>query len=207
MAKTKVVRGTCTVPGCTRPHKARGYCPAHLQRWMRGVEVAVPLRARDTTPKEHCSEPDCLEPVKAKGRCKMHYARLLRHGHTKYPDRKRPPKPCSIAGCENHAYAGALCSQHYARRRRLHEKYGLTQADVDAMLASQGGGCAICGLAEKKADSRSGKTVEICVDHNHETGKVRGLLCDQCNRGIGLLGDSVETLRAALAYLERHAPS
>src|ERR1700693_346846 len=105
MEKTKVVRGACTVPGCGRPHKARGYCAAHLQRWMRGVEVAVPLRGRDMSHPERCSQEGCDGPVKAKGLCQAHYAHLLRHGHTRYHDRKRPPKPCSRPGCESHLYA------------------------------------------------------------------------------------------------------
>lgn len=205
MAKTKVVRGTCTVPGCTRPHKARGYCPAHLQRWMRGVDVNVVLRSRDTTPKEHCSEPDCLEAVKAKGLCKMHYARLLRHGHTRFPDRKTPPKPCSITGCENHAYAKGMCNQHYARERNFSGKYGITPMQHAEMLAAQSGVCAVCLGAPKSVNGKSGKITDFNIDHCHATGKVRGLLCSHCNRGIGMLQDSPEILRSAAAYLEKHA--
>lgn len=205
MAKTKVVRGTCTVPGCTRPHKLRGYCNAHAQRFRRGVKVDVPLRSRDMTPKEHCSAPDCLEPVKAKGLCQMHYARLLRHGFTKYPNRKNAPKPCSVTGCENHLYASGMCNQHYMRRRNLHEKYGITPADADRILAQQGGVCAICRGQPRKVHGISLKVTDWCVDHSHVTNKVRGLLCDHCNRAIGLLRDDPEILRRAAAYLEKYA--
>jgi|SRR5271154_335140 len=205
MAKTKVVRGTCTVPGCTRPHKARGYCPAHLQRWMRGAPVNVALRSRDATPKEHCSEPECQEAVKAKGLCKMHYARLLRHGHTKHPDRKTQPSPCAIPGCENHAYAKGVCHPHYQRKALVHKKYGISWEQFEAMQKAQNGLCAICGNPPSTVNGMSGKVYDLNVDHNHDTKAVRGLLCHSCNRGLGMFQDSRDVLRAALAYLEKHA--
>lgn len=205
MAKTKVVRGTCTVPGCDRPHKARGYCPAHLQRWMRGVDVNVMLRERDTTAKEHCVETDCLNPVKAKGLCQMHYARLLRYGHTKYPDRKRPAKPCSMDGCENHAYAKGLCHAHYMRRSLVHKKYGITTVEYDAMVDVHQGLCAICGKPQQAVNGLTGKMFDMNVDHDHETKKVRGLLCHNCNRGLGMFQDSADLLRRAAEYLDKHS--
>ncbi len=70
-------------------------------------------------------------------------------------------------------------------------RYGLSDADYDALLARQRGVCANC-----KRNRRLG------VDHCHATGKVRGLLCGNCNRGLGLFHDDPELLRAAAAYLE-----
>lgn len=197
----------CTVPGCTRPHKARGYCQAHYQHFKRGVPIGREIVTRDTTPYEHCMEPECESPVKSKGLCKMHYARLLRHGHTRYPDRKKQAKLCTAEGCQDHLYAKGLCHQHYIRMRRLRDRYGMTPADEAAMLAQQNGSCAICKNSVTRMDHRSGKQNPLAIDHDHATGAVRGLLCDTCNRAIGLLGDSAETLRSAIAYLERHRSS
>lgn len=81
----------------------------------------------------------------------------------------------------------ALASQA-ARRHRL------TSNDWFAMLEDQGYECAICR-------SRLGVDLLPCVDHNHATGEVRGLLCGNCNTGIGHLGDSPQALRRALDYL------
>lgn len=205
MARTKVVRGTCTVIGCGRPHKLRGYCAAHAQRLRRGVPVDVPIAARDTAPPETCTADGCSAPVKAKGLCQAHYALLLRHGHTKHRDRKQPKRTCTINGCTNWYYASGLCHQHYMRKRKLREKYGITPAQEAEMFAAQSGVCAICACERTKTDSRSGKLMDFDVDHCHTTGKVRGLLCSRCNRGIGLFQDDPAILRRAAAYLESHS--
>lgn len=207
MAKTKVVRGLCTVDGCTRAHKARGYCAVHYQHYLRGVPVRAEIKTRDRTPHEHCLEEGCQEPVKAKGLCAAHYARLLRHGHTRFPDRKKPAKPCSVAGCESHVYAKGVCHQHYIRGRKLPQKYGITAERADSILETQGGVCAICRCAQTKRDHRSSKIMDYDVDHDHSTGKVRGLLCSNCNRSIGLLQDDPAVIASAIAYLAKHSSS
>lgn len=71
------------------------------------------------------------------------------------------------------------------------------------MYVSQNGVCAICGKPETEK-SRKGNVRSLHVDHNHDTGKVRGLLCGKCNRSIGVLGDSVQILRNAVKYLEHY---
>ncbi len=80
------------------------------------------------------------------------------------------------------------------RERHLVRKYGITLAVYATMLAAQLGKCAICGKPEPKH-----KTLD--VDHDHETGRVRGLLCTSCNRVLGHAHDSVERLQAAVEYL------
>lgn len=81
------------------------------------------------------------------------------------------------------------------RAADLARTYGLSQQQYDEMLESQGGGCAICGR-------RPGKR-QLPVDHDHETGVVRGILCTGCNTALGTLGDTAESLRRAVAYLDR----
>lgn len=195
----------CTVDGCTRAHKSRGYCQTHYMQWKRGVPIAAEIKSRQRQKPVVCSTAGCSEPVKAKGLCKMHYARLLRHGHTKNPDRTKPYQPCSITGCDNHLYAKGVCHQHYRLERRLRERYGLTPERFAGMHAEQNGVCAICRKPPRKLHRSSMKVVCLCVDHNHTTGLVRGLLCDHCNRALGLLGDDLDVLRSAIAYLGRFA--
>ena len=73
--------------------------------------------------------------------------------------------------------------------------YGIDVSDYDRMLEEQGGGCYICG---KKPTKRA-----LDIDHDHKTGKVRGLLCSNHNRGIGLLDDDISLLARAIQYLAR----
>lgn len=92
----------------------------------------------------------------------------------------------------------------FERDRQLMKSFGLTQDQYDQMLKDQNGGCAICGRPET-SKSRTQKIKAMSVDHDHETGAVRGLLCFECNTGIGKLGDSIERLEAAIRYLRKHA--
>lgn len=85
------------------------------------------------------------------------------------------------------------------RDYHLRKKYGISLDDYNRMHEAQNGLCAICGEPEKVY---RGSRPELAVDHCHETGRVRGLLCNACNRGIGNLRDDVGLLRRALAYLD-----
>jgi hypothetical protein len=78
-------------------------------------------------------------------------------------------------------------------RNRLRTRYGLSPEEYDELLARHGDRCAICGV---ERGSR-----RLAVDHCHRTLRVRGLLCSNCNRGIGFFGDSPERLMAAARYL------
>jgi len=82
------------------------------------------------------------------------------------------------------------------RRFNLEKLYGLTVQQYNDMLEAQHGACAICGQTE------NGK-FRFSVDHDHENGKVRGLLCNRCNRAIGLFGDDLSVMRRAISYLMR----
>lgn len=94
-----------------------------------------------------------------------------------------------------------------ARIKKLKERFGLTADQYDEMLAAQGGACAVCGRTEGQPHNQTGLPTRLVVDHDHQTGVNRGLLCRQCNLGIGNLKDSPALLRAAAAYLERHVAS
>lgn len=86
-------------------------------------------------------------------------------------------------------------SPHYMRQYL----YGLSQERYEAMLAEQGARCAICG-----SEDWPGKDRRPHVDHCHKTGAVRGLLCGNCNTGLGQFADDPARLRAAAEYLEAH---
>lgn len=87
------------------------------------------------------------------------------------------------------------------RRHRLKKKYGLTETAFQSMLTAQDNTCAICSvrMADKKGQ------FSPTVDHDHKTGSVRAILCTSCNWGIGVFRDDPELMRAAAAYVEKHA--
>lgn len=101
---------------------------------------------------------------------------------------------------------GPRCATHWRifrkqQKAKNHENmvaktYGLAPGEYEQMYQAQGGVCAICQRA-------TGKTKRLAVDHDHDTGLVRGLLCGPCNRMVGYFRNAPEAFRRAAAYLER----
>jgi hypothetical protein len=89
------------------------------------------------------------------------------------------------------------------RHGHLSRKFGIKHADYVAKLLEQKGVCAICCRPETRVDKERGCIKELAVDHNHETGSIRGLLCFSCNTAIGSMDENVERLIAAVEYLKR----
>lgn len=86
------------------------------------------------------------------------------------------------------------------RRHRdtyLRRRFGITHDDYDLMLSKQNNRCAICGRMPRNGER------SLVVDHDHNTGVVRGLLCGKCNTSLGTFGDSIEGLKRAVAYIEQ----
>jgi hypothetical protein len=83
----------------------------------------------------------------------------------------------------------------YLRKWRLREKYDMTEGEYDALVERQDGRCAIC--AERPDD-------RLHVDHDHDTGAVRGLLCLNCNIGLGYYADDPDRMASAAFYLISH---
>jgi DNA-directed RNA polymerase subunit RPC12/RpoP len=109
-------------------------------------------------------------------------------------------KTCSDCGRNYHGY----CARCYAKKNRkrlinagLKSRFGITLERFDEMIVAQCGRCSICGRP-----MTSGKGA--CVDHNHTTGKVRDLLCLECNHAIGLMKENPDRMRSAADYVERH---
>jgi hypothetical protein len=213
---------TCTIPDCGRPYVAKGYCEPHYRRFTEtGDPLSSPIRTKAKV-RPRCVGPDCdhLQRYPASGLCRAHYLQQW-HGKELRPLRKQLdsrtrddqgrkkcfhcrewlPESAYRSGARTYdgLYPECLDCSHDQRLRRT---YGITAAVFDAMLAAQGGGCSICG-----GQSDVGR--RLCVDHDHSCcpglkscGKcVRGLLCNSCNRAIGLLGDDPERVRKVISYL------
>jgi len=87
--------------------------------------------------------------------------------------------------------------REYAVRFSKRYRYGMNWDQFQAMLDRAGGKCEVCRKPFEHRSQRNG----ACIDHNHETGEIRGLLCHSCNRAIGLLGDCPERLEKMILYL------
>lgn len=119
------------------------------------------------------------------------------------------PVPCEPCKTRNREYmrnkrAGIpkeAKQKVWREKRDYHLKYrfGIGVAEYNEMLRQQNGGCAICGTT----DSKDSRTKHFSIDHCHATGKIRGLLCNNCNRALGGFEDSIEHLKAAINYLKR----
>jgi hypothetical protein len=93
---------------------------------------------------------------------------------------------------------GQSRTKEYDLDYQMRKNYGIGLKEYDAMFKAQNGICAICSQEPPNHHKK-----RLNVDHCHSTGKIRGLLCDACNRGIGLLKDSPVILNNAISYLAR----
>ena len=87
-----------------------------------------------------------------------------------------------------------VCCKICRYKKDISKKFDMTFAEVDILLASQTT-CAICNQTEPDR--------KLCIDHDHVTGKVRGLLCNPCNTALGLFKDNLTHLQRAIDYLSR----
>lgn len=95
------------------------------------------------------------------------------------------------------------CQKKNYRKYQYWLKHGITHLQYDLMAKAQNKLCIICGQPEVLENSVSGKILSLAVDHCHKTGKIRGLLCTNCNLMLGKAKDSPEILRKAAEYLEK----
>lgn len=91
---------------------------------------------------------------------------------------------------------------HLVRRRNLKADFNLELEQYDRMNAEQGGVCLICKQPE--TTMQRGKVIPLSVDHCHNSGKIRGLLCRSCNTGLGAFNDDIDRINKAIKYLEEH---
>lgn len=188
---------TCHVD---RPHYARGLCSACYQRAHR----------KQWSPKIPATcHPDRAH--KCRGLCSACYQKEKAKTGWSLRGRKARTNVCGHAD-KPHAGRGmcGACLTRDARDRdrngdrikrkdyQLRATYGITLAEFHARYEAQGSVCALCRKAVPVERNRH-------VDHCHDTGRIRGILCFDCNKGLGLLGDSPESIKRALDYVSAQA--
>lgn len=123
------------------------------------------------------------------------YAQTLRHPYCK-PCMSIANKNNKIKNKDTYEAYRARASQ-LSRKSYLKNNWNMTTDDFNKMLATQENRCAICGNSPKV----------LHIDHDHNTGKIRELLCNNCNRGIGHLKESESILISAISYIKKHQPT
>lgn len=124
----------------------------------------------------------------------------------KYPQGYFKDKKCKECGmlftpkAPSELYCSDACKDRGLTSAYLKRNYGMDLADYENLLEKQDHKCAICGTKGFKMQT-SHKNL-LVVDHNHETGEVRGLLCHNCNRALGLFQDNTDTISNAITYLQ-----
>jgi hypothetical protein len=122
-----------------------------------------------------------------------HYNAWLRE------DRKKNPQKYRDYEKKRREIQGAHRNVVEISRRR-----GITTDQFYEMQQKQNNLCGICNSPETRKSKTEGKITNLCVDHNHKTGKVRMLLCHDCNTGIGKFKDDIKLLESAIEYLKKH---
>lgn len=118
----------------------------------------------------------------------------------------RPVKTCPTCGVDfqpriqRQTYCGSECGEIGRQDRYYERTYGITRAQYNQMIADAGQRCCICG-SEGFIMNQKGHKAKLVVDHCHDGDSVRGVLCHNCNRGIGLLQDDPLIVASALEYL------
>jgi hypothetical protein len=123
--------------------------------------------------------------------------KLLAKENNKIYSRKNSDK---VNAYNRKVYSNLTEEKKLLRNRKQQLKiYGLTLEDYNVMLEKQNGVCAICNKEEKT------KNKNLFVDHDHQTGKVRSLLCNNCNSGLGQFNDNLNLLESAVLYLKKYS--
>jgi uncharacterized Zn finger protein (UPF0148 family) len=142
--------------------------------------------------------PACRE--KFRGYARKYYRKNADTQKARARDWKKENPEKMRASQASYREANKAALRSYEHKRMLRRFYGMTPEDYARMLEEQQGRCPICGSTPD--GERNCGRANFAVDHCHETGRVRGLLCNLCNRAMGFFGDSEELLRRAADYLK-----
>ncbi len=214
----------CAWPGCTKTVRACGYCSGHYKAARREGLIHREKYMRDhplyglwwarrkqgvLSPEWIDDFPQFLQDIGTKPG-KFYSLITLREGPFG-PDNfewraqiKRQPGESRRAFHARKWQAQVTARPAWDRNRQIVKRYGITLEEYEQMFAAQKGVCAICKNPETKLDIRHGTIKQLAVDHCHNSKKVRGLLCQRCNIGLGRIGDSIEIARAMVTYLIKH---
>lgn len=194
----------CQVEGCENEVRTRGWCQKHYSRWVRHGDPNVVLERRR-------AELRVPEGLRRCARCKQ--VKPVEDFSGTNPNRRTKDsksvycRPCEAERQREWRVTHPGYSTKYSKpktaeqkrirwEREIEKRYGMSVASFDELLEAQTGVCAICSGPPNGQGSR------LQVDHDHDTSRVRGLLCSKCNTLLGLADHKTERLMAAALYLK-----
>ena len=186
----KKLETKCRLENCEKQRLFRNtLCVTHLGRWKRYKSYDAPIKI--------------LKSINDTKICKIHGE--LTKENTIFKKQYQQCRKCKQEYEKKRGKAKYLKQRtnvlFYHRKKTL-KKYGLTLKDYDDLLKKQNYVCAICKKENEQRARLSTKNSSLTVDHCHKTGKIRGLLCHQCNLMLGNSNDEPEILRIGALYLE-----
>lgn len=193
--------GLCSAEGCAEQAFAKGMCPHHYEKArhpLKGIWMTIRSRNPGGFPESWDRFETFLADVGERPSPKHQLRR--RDSHSVYS--KENVFWLVPIGQNTGSYTPEQQAS-YGREWHLMRKFKITGEQYAALLNAQGGGCGVCGNKETHTYP-SGKLKDLSVDHDHDTGEIRGLLCFNCNQGIGRFQNDPVRLRAAADYLDRH---
>jgi Recombination endonuclease VII len=163
--------------------------------------------------KKLCSVGGCKNKAVSRTWCITHYSRWLKHGDVQADIPVRAIGQRATC-CDAKHYANGLCANHYMQQwhrdhpeemaarelRRCARRIGLDPRVIEEHFKNHPGVCDACG---RTTTDTSRRCYRLSIDHDHDTGKFRGVICSPCNRAIGFADDDPARLRALADYLDR----
>lgn len=172
----------CIAEGCKQKWHCRRLCSPHYTRAKHAGNLPPIIQPHAST--KLCVVTHCHNKKKGYGICATHLDRKK----AGWPDWDTRPVAKKIM-------VGGAWAEYEPWQADVYRHYGLKKEEYARLFKAQNGVCAICS-----GECSTGR--RLSVDHDHDTGHVRGLLCGNCNQGIGKLGDCPKLLRKAADYLE-----
>lgn len=176
----------CSFNNCNNKMVSLGYCDKHYRRFKKYGDAS---RVYTFIPKK-CYVDKCDRLARSKNLCELHYRRLIKTGSTEYVKIKQV---CSVLSCERKHVAKGLCSLHYGMTT---QKIVIDEKTIK-FIDNHNELCDICGTNSPGFGRKN-----LCIDHDHSTGIVRGMLCQKCNIGLGNFNDNPDLLLKAVQYLK-----
>jgi len=205
----------CTVKHCNREHEGHGYCSMHLRR-IKKFGTPTPNMKFPTPRGQNLSD----GKTKTCAWCALNLPNSEFHVSRVRPDKLNIYcKDCTSA-LSKARYADPqkrsillLRGKKWREknpeadvRKHLRRKYGMTLEQYNMLFEKQKGVCALCGKPETvKRKFKSAGPERLAVDHCHDTGRIRGLLCFRCNTAVGSIGDDESSAKRVVEYLEMNA--